>query len=335
MKKCLLLLILFPFASLSQTWMYHPFPSSMIVYGGNNHITVDGNNYTQQRVEMYGDTVIGAYSYKKVYKGITSLQLTFGIRQDIPAKKVYQYDMGSSTERLLFDFDMVVGDTVFNSSGYGFYYGLDGCHPDCNISTAWSPDTVVVTRIDSVLMPHDGLYHKRFNFSGRLTAAGGMLVSTDSAGPYPDPSGGLMYEMQPLIEGVGQLYGPAKSASFFEGGFQHEIFCASIDGYPVISNFYTGFGPYGYLEPAACNSLISGIDELASNQLTILPNPVLDILEISSFEKIGTVEITDIMGKQILGFSVESSETKIDLSALSPGVYFVRLKNTFKKIVRQ
>ncbi|WP_178988120.1 DUF7619 domain-containing protein [Winogradskyella schleiferi] len=71
-----------------------------------------------------------------------------------------------------------------------------------------------------------------------------------------------------------------------------------------------------------------GIAESDFSNLTVYPNPVKDILLISNNSEIFTVEISSILGKQILSKSVDALTTEIDLSKFSNGVYFVKIKNT-------
>ena len=50
------------------------------------------------------------------------------------------------------------------------------------------------------------------------------------------------------------------------------------------------------------------------------------MLTINNTALITTVEISSILGKQILSKSVDALATEIDLSEISNGVYFVKIK---------
>ncbi|WP_179007696.1 DUF7619 domain-containing protein [Winogradskyella forsetii] len=77
------------------------------------------------------------------------------------------------------------------------------------------------------------------------------------------------------------------------------------------------------------------IAESDFSNLTVYPNPVKDILLISNNSEISTVEISSILGKQILSKSVDAFATEIDLSKFSDGVYFVKIKSdNGEKIVK-
>ncbi len=74
------------------------------------------------------------------------------------------------------------------------------------------------------------------------------------------------------------------------------------------------------------------------NAITLYPNPVQDNLFIASSTKIDTVEIVDMIGKRIETQIVGSGVYKMDLSALTPGVYIIKINSgnnsIYKKIVK-
>ncbi len=121
---------------------------------------------------MKGDTIISGITYHKIYKqgmwsygNFDSTAIAYGstvyytsclppvyssayfgaIRNDTLHKKVFYYQMSASSETLLYDFSLAVGDTSIVQAG-------------------------VVTSIDSVLV--NGNYRKRFNYSGLSTVEG-------------------------------------------------------------------------------------------------------------------------------------------------------------------
>ena len=66
-------------------------------------------------------------------------------------------------------------------------------------------------------------------------------------------------------------------------------------------------------------------DNFAFNQLLYSPNPVKNNLTISNNSSIDSVEITSVLGQKMLSQKVNSLQTDIDMSALSNGIYFVKL----------
>ena len=72
-----------------------------------------------------------------------------------------------------------------------------------------------------------------------------------------------------------------------------------------------------------------GVNEVAlNNTVSVYPNPVKDILNISSKELISNVQVYNVSGQQILIEKAINTITKIDLSSLSSGVYFVKTSSS-------
>src|ERR1700741_3554286 len=89
-----------------------------------------------KKYEAMGDTMVGAYNYKKVYVASSSgapvwngtdwvipfgpALFEFGYRNDIPGKKVYYLDCtgGTNKDTLLFDFNLTVGGNLPNTFSY-------------------------------------------------------------------------------------------------------------------------------------------------------------------------------------------------------------------------
>jgi len=154
MKK--LLLISFSLSVMftnAQTFIYHPFPDSNANWNFTfNQYCSMGDGFEYYSYCIAGDTLIDNQIYQKLvspfidlyYIGSCTQQHFPGykgaFRQDIPNKKVYFIAPSGSTEFLLYDFNMEVGDTV---QGY---------------TAAYSGDTVI--SIDSVLVGNN--YRKRW-----------------------------------------------------------------------------------------------------------------------------------------------------------------------------
>jgi photosystem II stability/assembly factor-like uncharacterized protein len=60
-------------------------------------------------------------------------------------------------------------------------------------------------------------------------------------------------------------------------------------------------------------------------QVSLYPNPVTDILQITAKTEINSVVIFNINGQQLLNKDLNSMQGEIDLSALSTGIYFARV----------
>lgn len=98
---------------------------------------------------VYGDTLLGNYSYKKIYMSSNGLPFAFiaGIRQDTVEKKVYLIQNGNCTsnDTLLYDYDLGVGDTL----------------NQCNEIVGG--ETTYVTACDSLLI--SGTWRKRIHLN--------------------------------------------------------------------------------------------------------------------------------------------------------------------------
>ena len=75
--------------------------------------------------------------------------------------------------------------------------------------------------------------------------------------------------------------------------------------------------------------------EIIESNITIFPNPARDFISIKNHEtQITTIRIVDTMGKTVKNFILNTSEI-IDISALSPGIYFVSVDTKEKTYVQK
>ena len=79
-----------------------------------------------------------------------------------------------------------------------------------------------------------------------------------------------------------------------------------------------------------------GINKVETLSLSIYPNPASNFVTISGFiEGENIIRITDLSGRRIIQTEIHNSETTIDISGLSSGVYIVITgKRNMKMIVR-
>ena len=89
------------------------------------------------------------------------------------------------------------------------------------------------------------------------------------------------------------------------------------------------------------NATSTGINNISSsnNSIKIYPNPCKDKIFIETIETPNTsVEITNLQGQLLQGFSLQTSKCQIDVNNLSSGVYIIKVKNensiTTKKIIK-
>ena len=69
----------------------------------------------------------------------------------------------------------------------------------------------------------------------------------------------------------------------------------------------------------------NGINENVSNGITIFPNPVTDILNITSSETISEIEIVNALGQVVKRLEVNADNAVCDVEDLTSGVYVVRI----------
>jgi hypothetical protein len=159
MKKLLLLFsILFTLFVNGQTSVYHPFPESNATWNFHysNYCFANGNGDDYYSITISGDTLINGQTYQKLTTpyiqsfstgscGFGSIGYKGAIRQDTSFRMVFFIPPSSSSEQLLYDFTMQIGDSV---KGY-------------TEETFGSTD--IVQSIDSVLV--DETYRKRWNIN--------------------------------------------------------------------------------------------------------------------------------------------------------------------------
>src|SRR5262245_40876794 len=125
-----LTLVLTTIVCKSQTGVYHPFPDSNASWNIQYYDPVSCGSCSNWHFEWFsyvldGDTMINSVTYHKLSVPFVSASdsgccinhsvgYAGSIRQDIPAKKVYFIPPASSTEQLLYDFNLQVGDTIKN-----------------------------------------------------------------------------------------------------------------------------------------------------------------------------------------------------------------------------
>ena len=68
-----------------------------------------------------------------------------------------------------------------------------------------------------------------------------------------------------------------------------------------------------------------GTEEFIANVIKLYPNPVVDIVTISSTEMMTNLEVVNILGQIVFSKSVNENETTIDMSRYSSGSYIVRV----------
>jgi len=91
------------------------------------------------------------------------------------------------------------------------------------------------------------------------------------------------------------------------------------------------------LTPIICTAL--AVNEFAATKVNAYPNPVRDLLHLSYGQEITMVSIYNLLGQEVFSKSIQDNEAALDLSALSPGTYLVKVTSADNaqtlKIVKQ
>ncbi|WPR71948.1 T9SS type A sorting domain-containing protein [Flavobacterium sp. NG2] len=80
-----------------------------------------------------------------------------------------------------------------------------------------------------------------------------------------------------------------------------------------------------------------GTNDNAISKFNVYPNPVKDYIYMDGIENINTVEVYNIAGQKLLSNRItsEDSNSGINLSSLSSGIYFLKVNSDTFKIVKQ
>lgn len=121
-----------------------------------------------------------------------------------------------------------------------------------------------------------------------------------------------------------------------------EVGCysSSDSGFVSINNLTPG--NYYYIQVSGFNDISGsfcigvfsemGVENADFSDFVFYPNPVDKFLEISAAKTLDRVRITDINGREVLNLVPGNNEVKLDLSALSSGIYMmqVQMENSSK-----
>lgn len=86
--------------------------------------------------------------------------------------------------------------------------------------------------------------------------------------------------------------------------------------------------------------VITSVNSISSDNINFYPNPTTNLLNITSNEKISTLELISVTGQSVLSQSVNSKTHQLQLENFVEGIYFVRIvyahgMSVTKKVVKQ
>ena len=260
-----------------------------------NHFSFFGGSHTIE-TEMFGDTIIGAKTYKKIFQNdpylgnLENFEYVTALRED--DKKVYLIYKNQTEELLLYDFTKEVGDSVTVVTDLGF-------------SGFPTFTTAKIESIDSVLLI-DGNYRKRYFFPASTY--------------HPD---------EYWVEGIGSSIGllsPLLSVS--DNTF--DLTCFSESGHLIYEN-----NSQGDCATTSINSAFKNNPDClifpnpASDQITIInQNEYFGIKNILIIDLLGRI----VLQKN----NILTNQIKIDLFNFAEGLYLVKINfNNNKSLVKK
>jgi hypothetical protein len=251
--------------------------------------------------ENNGDTLFNSINYKKFTKDGSTITL---IREDSIQKKVWAILPDSTSETLLYDFNLIVGNQItLNYVGY-------------------TPISYQVDTVDSIVTPLGN--RKRIKLSTTDTTFATELQWIEGIGSTYGP----IYLLDPTFA-VGQF-----------GGSGHCLICC----YQNIGNqSYLGSCgiPFGGLSGSSCSSFITSLKNLSTKNSSVdiyFSTPDLLLIK-SSKELIKYISVFSVEGKLIKNYNCNNEQISIQTNGWNNGVYFINitLKNNqvlSKKIIK-
>jgi len=88
---------------------------------------------------------------------------------------------------------------------------------------------------------------------------------------------------------------------------------------------------------SSCPCSTTGVSVVANNTMSVIsPNPVFDVLNISSTSNIASICIINLTGNVVYAHEYHSDNAQVDVSAFPAGVYFVKINGVeVRKFVKE
>lgn len=95
---------------------------------------------------------------------------------------------------------------------------------------------------------------------------------------------------------------------------------------PNSASIYFDFNPAIVTEPCLTEFVSTlSTNQFELNDLRLYPNPVKNVISISNSSIIDAIEITSVLGQEMISKKVNNLQTEIDLSLFAYGIYFVKV----------
>jgi hypothetical protein len=286
--------LLFSFQGRAQS-IYYPLPDSNAMW------TLGLANYNNIFI-IKGDSAIGGFTYKKYFianstnLALASLTFVGLVRQETSSKKIFAIKSGTSAERLIYNFNLNINDTVRVRPIDRGYFELS------QPSVSYGYKLKVIQK-DSILIL--GQYRKRLH-----------LVSF----PF-----GVIVEK--WIEGIGSDCGILNAGS--GAGMVVADICIPLLLCHKKNDTLIYMAPnYTTCEPMSCPSSIK--INYSNNKIVTYPQPVKDVVTIQNKEFINqniTVNISNSLGTQCVNqyLQFNNGTAQLPLANLPKGIYLLKL----------
>lgn len=262
-----------------------------------------------QYTTAYYDSVAPVSYNGHSWRTLVSLSTPVLVRED--SGRVYVISTADSTERILYDFNLGLNDTIRT------IYPLEKY-------TAW------ITQIDSTRLA--GIWYKVWHFEG-----------LDSVLFYTDSAYAINYD---VIEGIGctnGVYYPA--AAYYRNSFFEHLLCFSNDlgitsalsnpvpsyGYGYIGDYFdngSSCSQYGIINTNIIHG--AGIKNIPQqgDHVSVIPNPMNETgkLVCSYTISSGSVIVINSLGQEVINLPFRNTdEVFIGDKIKLPGIYFYRV----------
>ena len=134
------------------------------------------------------------------------------------------------------------------------------------------------------------------------------------------------------VESADTEMGTVSEGGTYDYGTEIQISASARDGYQFASWNDDNTDNPRYITVTSDATYIAsfipavGIDESIATEIAIFPNPVTDILNITSSETISEIEIVNVMGQVVKRIEVNSDNVVCNVEDLKAGVYVVRIR---------
>lgn len=210
-------------------------------------------------------------------------------------------------------FDLEVTETV-EINGL-MYYHIEASHNNCDV---FLREDISENKIYGIWQGVEYLY---YDFS--LSVGDSVVIN------------GQSHEIT-AIE-YGDFFGMLNLRYFVLDNFWNLVEGIGLDRIGLGDTFEYGClnnPPWEYIELIGMNQPL-GIDDISLNNITLFPNPVLDVLSIQSYDQLNIKNITvyDILGKVLL--IEENNFKQIDLSMINSGILLVMIETDNRYVIKK